>query len=472
MAPSPGQFVRAVRKAFIGDGTLATTTAYPASSFPAMGFGWDTLAGFTSVSDVGDGSRNSIVVGALNVLKTRFPEPTGKVFERADGPEAYGEEVRDHRLTDLISRPNPYMLGEDLWQYVMHGGHVAGDAYWLKNRSAAGSVVELWPLHPDLVEPLPTRDFSARIAGTNEILTLEDNPFIGVYRYTIDGAEHHFLPEDIVHFKPLGLDPNDFRHGFAPIRHVLRELVGDEAASQFQTALLKNMGFPGLVFSPKVLPDGVEYPGRDAANRLKSEVAQEFGGHKRGSTMVLRGPMDVTTVGLNPSELDLRTAHFHAEERVSSVLGVPAVLAALGAGIESSSGKSETVELIRDFTEGKLVPLWRKLGAEVTEQLLIPDFEGNRSRNYAFDLRSVKALQENRLQQVEAEVAAFQGGVATRKEAREGLGLQATDSDDVYLVPGTSSFVGRDEEPLIPRPIPSLNGGEAVTADELADLLS
>jgi len=431
------------------------------------------MSGFTDVREVGDGSRNSMVVGALNVLKTRFPEPPGKVFEREEGPELFGEEVPDHPMIELLDRPNKHMLGEELYQYLVASAHISGDAYWIKNRSASGRVVELWPMLPNLTEPLPTKGFIANVHGQG-VIQVEDDPFIGNYRYTIGGTESYFLPSDIVHFRPLGLDPEDHRHGLSPIRSVLREIVGDEAAGQFQTALLKNMGFPGLVFSPKVLPEGVEYPGETASEEIKSKANEEFGGHKRGGTLVLRGPFNVDVVGLSPEALDLRTAHFHGEERVASVLGVPAVLAGFGAGIESSSGKSETVELIRDFTSGKLVPLWRICGARITESLLIPDFEGDRKRRFSFDTRSVKALQENRKDAVESATASYQGGIATRGEARSGLGLEVTEADDIFLMGATMVTVPRDEdmEPAPLPPKPSSNGEAQLSEEELADLAS
>lgn len=442
-------------------------------NFPIMPYGWDTESGFTDVREIGDGSRNSAVVGALNVLKNRFPEPPGKVFEISEGPEEFGEEAFPHNLVSLLQKPNPHMLGEELEQYVVAATHISGDAYWIKNRSPAGLVRELWPVIPSLMEPLATRKWSGPVlvGGQTEVMTVPDDPYIGLFRYTINGVETNFLPQDVIHFRLLGLDDEDQRHGFAPIRTVLRELVGDEAAGQFQTALLKRMGIPGLIFTPKVLPEGVEYPGKDAAKEVKATAQEEFGGHNRGSTLVTTGPFDVTIASFNPQQLDLRTLHFHAEHRVASVLEVPAILAGFGAGVETSSGKSEGEALIRDFTTGKLVPLWRRFGAQITESLLIPDFEGSRARVFRKDTRSVKALQDNRVEQTTAAVAGYQGGVSTRGEARQELGLEVTDDDDVFIVPATSMTIPRDAESLEPAPSPG-NGEADLTDEELADLVS
>ena len=97
MARSPGAFLRSFRKNFDNPNLSPTSM-----SFPIMPYGWNTESGFTDVREIGDGSRNSAVVGALNVLKNRFPEPAGKVFERSEGPEEFGEEVEPHNLTTLL----------------------------------------------------------------------------------------------------------------------------------------------------------------------------------------------------------------------------------------------------------------------------------------------------------------------------------------------------------------------------------
>jgi HK97 family phage portal protein len=468
MARSPGAFLRDLRKNF-GDVNLTTTD----SNIPVMPWGWDTESGFTDVREVGDGSRNSAVVGALNVLKNRFPEPPGRVFEKSDGAEDFGEVVVDHNLSDLIEKPNPHMLGEELEQQLVAACHISGDAYWIKNRSPAGIVLELWPVIPSLMEPIPTRGWSGPVlfGGQTVNMTVPDDPYIGLFRYTIGGVETNFLPSDVVHFRLLGLDDDDHRRGFGPIKTVLRELVGDEAAGQFQTALLKKVGMMGLIFTPKVLPEGVAYASKEAAAEMQSKIAEDYGGHNRGSTFVGTGPYDVTVAQFSPEQMDLRTLHFHAEHRIASVLEVPAILAGFGSGVETSSGRSEGEALIRDFTVGKLVPLWRRYGARVTESLLIPDFEGTRDRIFRKDTRAVRALQENRVEQTSASVAGYQGGVSTRGEARGELGLEVTEDDDVFLVPATSMTIPRDSESLEPT-APSSNGEPTLTDEELADLVS
>ena len=60
--------------------------------------------------------------------------------------------------------------------------------------------------------------------------------------------------QDLVHIRQ-GIDPNNHRRGFAPLKSVFKELLGDEAAGQYATALLHNMAvFMALYLRQKTIP--------------------------------------------------------------------------------------------------------------------------------------------------------------------------------------------------------------------------
>ena len=111
------------------------------------------------------------------------------------------------------------------------------------------------------------------------------------------------------------------------------------------------------------------------------------------------------------------------EERVSAVLGVPAILAGLGAGLDSAT-YNNTAELREFFTEQKLVPLWKTVANELTHQLLLPDF-GESRLMCEYDVNNVRALTNrhgcNLYKRVKHGV---QGGWITIGEARKVVGLE------------------------------------------------
>ena len=104
-------------------------------------------------------------------------------------------------------------------------------------------------------------------------------------------------------------------------------------------------------------------------NQYLQMYKEKFGGANRFAPMVLSGAMNVEVVSFSPDQMKLGELRRIPEERVSAVFGVPAILAGLGAGLDSAT-YNNTKELKEFFTEQKLVPMWRTVANELTHQLL------------------------------------------------------------------------------------------------------
>ena len=397
-------------------------------------FGYNTESGYfdhKKIAEIGDGTGNSAVVACLNVLATSFAEP-GLLVSRRNSEGDYERDM-NHPLAKLFRRPNPYMTQQLLANYIVTSINAAGDAFIYKNRNARGEVVELVPLMPHLVEAKGTQ---------NELITH--------YNYQpqggLQGQDNVKIDKkDMFHLRQ-SIDPNDMRRGMAPLKSVLREIAGDEAAGQYTAALLHNMAVPGVILSPR--DDAMGGPTRDEAEAIADMYKQKFGGKNRGAPMVLSGAMNVEIVSFSPDQMKLAELRRIPEERVSAVLGVPAVLAGLGAGLDSAT-YSNTKELKEFFTESKMVPMWNMVAQEVTHQLLRPEFGGNDNEYCEFDVDNVRALAVDKDNLYKRMNTAVQGGWVTIGEARKVVGLEADDRHDVYLRPMNMIQVTEDGSPLL-----------------------
>ena len=394
-------------------------------------YGYNTSAGFwesDKLKEVGDGSGNSAVTACLNVLSTSFSEPPLQIV-RIDKEFGDREISVNHPLAQLYRRPNPFMSSNLLSHYIVLALNTLGDAFLYKNRDARGQVVELVPLMPHLVE----------VRGNEDKL-------ITHYDYYLHGkGEKITLPEaDVVHIRQ-GIDPNDHRRGHAPLKTVLREIIGDEAAGQYAAALLNNMAVPGVVLTPR--NDGYGGPTREEAESILQMYKEKFGGANKFAPMVLSGAMNVDIISFSPDQMKLGELRRLPEERVSAVLGVPAILAGLGAGLDAATFNN-TKELREFFTEQKLVPMWRTVANEITHQLLVPDFKETNLRA-EYDINSVRALQpdmDNMYKRVNMGVA---GGWITIGEARQVVGLDVDEKHDVYLRPLNMIQVDSDGQAIL-----------------------
>lgn len=403
---------------------------------------WYIPSGYVDITKVGTGDGNSAVQAALSVLGAAFAEAPIVVTELDDSGQHTN--IDAHPAAELVAAPNGYMPGELLWASALASTHLHGDAYWAKVRSAGGRVRELWPLMPDLVEP---QDHTGSLATQDE---QERKPFIAYYEYRVDGRVQRLEVADVIHLR-LAVNPDNPRKGRAPIHSVLREVLTDEEAGQFAAAMLRNMGVPGVVLTPANSDD--YGPDPQEADQIADTWEQRFGGQNRGRPLVMSGgAMKVDIVSFSPQQLEYSALRRVPEERISAVLGVPAILAGLGAGLDRAT-YSNAGELREFFTEQKLAPLWRLFGAQLTLQLL-PDFDDRPQRRMAFDTSAVRALQDDQDALFTRWLAAVSAGAATVADFRRAVGLDATDTDEVYLRPSTLFEVPYGESPTerIPEP--------------------
>lgn len=361
-------------------------------------------------SEVGDGLRSSVVASPLLWIARNFPEAPPALWRQMDNGQE--EQEGRHDLLRLLQRPNPYYSGALLWSATVTEYNALGNAAWLKIRDRGGRVRELWWTPWALLDPKG-----------------DEHNFITHYEYRPSGVAIPLEPEDVVHFR-FGMDEEDPRQGCSPLRSVLREVFTDDEASNFTAALLKNMGIPGLVVSP----DGDQQPGPDDVKAVKSYVRQNFSGDRRGEPLVMSGPTKVSQFGFSPEELSLKELRRVPEERVSGALGVPAIVAGLGAGLDRSTFANYG-EAREAAYEENIVPTQRVLAEEVRFQLL-PDFEEDPwGWRFGFDLKNVRVLQEDRNKQTERLDIGVRGGWVRVAEARRAVDLDVDPGDEVYLRP-------------------------------------
>jgi HK97 family phage portal protein len=236
--------------------------------------------------------------------------------------------------------------------------------------------------------------------------------------YAVDGRHVKLAREDVVHFRN-GLDPANYRIGLSPLASVLREVVTDNEASTYAASILRNMGVPGIVITPKnddaILLDG-------DAEAIKRKFVARFSGDERGKPLVMSVPLDLHFPGFSPADLMVDKVRDIPEERICAVLGIPPCVVGLGAGLENLT-YNNLEQSRRIAYENNIIPTQRIIAAELSAQLL-PDFEDSRGDLYVrFDTRQVHCLQDDVGDLYTRVGTAFEQGLITRDEARAMIGV-------------------------------------------------
>lgn len=438
-APQGSTFARA--KSAIGRGLKAFAMVFQRNVFRAFALPRSRV---DYLAQVGDGTGSSTVTAPLFWVARTFPEAPPMLWRKLDNGQR--EKVFDHPLLAQLEQPNVFYTGMTLWMATVIDYQVDGNAYWLKLRNQAGAVGALWWIPHWLICP----------RGSDT----DDRVFIDHYEYT-PGAELFKLPpNDVVHFR-FGLDPNDPRLGRSPLKSVLREVFTDDEASAFTASLLSNMGVPGLMVTPE---KGVTVSEEDA-KEAKSDLMSLFTGDRRGEPIVMTSATKIEQFGFSPEQLMLRELRRIPEERVTAVLGVPAIVAGLGAGLDRSTF-TNMGEAREAAYEAGIIPMQRNL-AETIRFSLLPEFEPDPTVwRFGFDLDDVRVLREDALREARRVDLLWRGGEITRAEARRSLGLPVDeDRDNVFLVAKNMTLIGPDGPEAIPS---GTNGSGDLAALEAA----
>jgi HK97 family phage portal protein len=379
---------------------------------PSDSYGWGGSAGTYGTSidytvEAGDLPQNAIIMACIQSIMAVFPEAPVKV-QREAGDGSGGKIVPNHALTKILKRPNPYYSGSLLWQATAYSYNLSGDAYWIKVRNARRQVIELW------YEP----HFTIR-ARWNE------GEFISYYEVRRGNEWFRIERDDVVHFR-FGIDPHNPRYGLSKLAAALREVFTDNEAARYSATVLRNTGVPGVVMRPPA-NETIANP-----ELVKMQFMQKFGGDHRGEPLVVTDPMEIDILSFSPEQMNLKSLRRIPEERICALLGWPAVVAGLGAGLDRSTYNNMD-EARQQAYEQNIIPTQQAMADDLTTQLL-PDFSTAPDMEAVmFDLSSVRVLQDDQLKLYQRLDIGYRGGWLKRAEVRAEVGKPVLPEDDIYF---------------------------------------
>ena len=177
---------------------------------------WGTLERYLSWAFGGGASSSGIVVNPQTAMQSAAVYASVKVLAESIGMlpmNLYRKEadnsrtlLNDHPLHVLChDQPNEWMTSVEFWEMMVVALNMRGNAYAYINRNRSGQVVELLPLHPDMVRV---------IMGDNFHLE---------YEITMpDGSFKRFQVGEIFHIR--GLTLNGWL-GISPIAYARERLA-------------------------------------------------------------------------------------------------------------------------------------------------------------------------------------------------------------------------------------------------------
>lgn len=174
-----------------------------------------------------------------------------------------------------------------------------------------------------------------------------DGEVIG-YAYQVGGINgtgrgklYTLLPRDVVHWSPLP-DPESAETGMSWITPAIRDIMGDQAATEHKLNFFRNGATPNMVV--KGIPAATEAE----FNRIVDLIdAKHTGVRNAYRTFYLTAGADVTVVGSDLRQLDFKVTQGAGETRISFLSRVPAAILQIAEGLAGSSLNAGNLGVVR-----------------------------------------------------------------------------------------------------------------------------
>ena len=365
------------------------------------------------------------------------PDP---VVSRERG-KGKGGRIDGHPLIKLLTRPNPYYSYTDQLKFTILELST-GNAYWVKVRNYFGTPIQLIPVPSRCMQPI----------------SVDPAELITHYIYTGAGVMRTYPREDVVHFRD-GIDPDDPRLGLSEFGYLARELYADNALSTMKAALCRNLGLPGLVFSPS---DGSEQVLERDIEVIEKQLIDKTTGEHRGEPLGLQGSWKIDKISWSLRDMDIGSWQDGSAERVCAATGLNAMAVNLPSKSKTFANYGEAIRSA--WNEG-ILPRLECLAETINHQLL-PDLGDDARERFGFDTSGVPSLAESEDAILERNLKALAGGGIMRSEFRAAVGLPATADDEVYYLPRGAVVVSGDNLVVVSIPDLDQSGEPGADADD------
>jgi len=385
--------------------------------------------------------KHPLVRACCAVIVQAFREATPEVgAENADGE---WEATRDHPLLSLLNDPNPDYTRSQFDEVRILQRLLAGESYVWEWRNAMGQVVELWPIPPQHVKPIP--------AKTLKQTSTREGRLISHFECRLPGMKTAFpIPANDMLWDRF-IDPTSFTGVSSPLDAAYHAYRLNEEKDNYILEMLENYDTPAVIYSSKEQMSPREKEDFRAALR---QLAGK-GTKKRGSALLLDDDMQAEPVQPPLRDMDWPGLSSMVESQICSAFGVPPLLVHARVAQENSPLSSPNLEAAEQvFYRGTMSALWRHDAEMLTGGLILGE-QYDQSLEIRYDNSGIRALMDDM-----AEIATYcdmavRNSVMTINEARKRLGLPPDDArEGVYLVP-TGMIEMRDGEPVMPAPEPN-----------------
>jgi len=293
------------------------------------------------------------------------------------------EIIKNHKLLNLLKKPNPMQNKFDFFEALYSFKLIAGNSYmkavFSQNDEYFKNPKELFILRPDRMTV---------ISGSNGLP-------MG-YKYKVNNSTKNFYvnsitgKSEILHLKSF--NPTDDWYGLSPIESASYSIDQHNEAGQWNQAMLQNGARPSGALTVKS-ESGNNFLTEEQFDRLKAQLDTEFSGaNNAGKPILLEGGLEWKEMSLSPIDMDFLNIKNSSARDISLAFGVPAQLL----GIPGDNTYNNMAEARLSLWEQTIIPFVENI-IDTLNSWLVPMFEDGLELGYDKDAISPLSIRRNAL---------------------------------------------------------------------------
>ena len=182
------------------------------------------VTGSNPVTQMQAMSNTSWLFSVIDRISASAASVPWALFRRM--PDGQAQLVPQHPILELWSSVNPFYTRHEFIETSIQHFELTGEIWWLIVRNRRGVPVELWPIRPDRIRPVP-----------------HVTEFVAGYIYTIGAMQIPLKREDVIFIRrPNPLDPY---RGIGTVQSMMVDIGGEQMAAQWTRNFFSNGAMPG-----------------------------------------------------------------------------------------------------------------------------------------------------------------------------------------------------------------------------------
>ncbi len=372
--------------------------------------------------------RNAVVFACMLARMALFSQARFRYRGFANG-ELFG-----NPSLDILARPWTNATTGDLLARAITDVDAAGTFFATRRKTRTSD--RIIRLRPDWVTLVHGSE------SANSDPDDLDAEFLGVIFYP--GGEYSGSTPEYIQRSQLAVfapipDPEARTRGLSWITPIVRDVMGDSAATTHKLKFFENGGTPNLVIKRADAPD------KTAFNLWRQMMEEGHAGLGNAyKTLYLTAGADATVVGKDLQQLDFKITTGAGETRIASASGIHPVVVGLSEGMQGASLNAGNFASARRLTADKtLWWLWSNFCGSM--ETLVPPPQGSQ---LWIDSRDIPFLREDRkdaaeIQQIKSQTIRNLVDAGYKAESV----VKAVDAEDMTLLVHSGLFSVQLQKP-------------------------